>query len=116
MMKKFLKGLSLAVALTLTAGGVAAQDYVGFWEYGSGYALLGDNNDGSYLYLGTTGRYCVTPGDSYSRMNRILAQNGQNDIYWWVDEWCNDGYVRICIENVRGSVGCSTYVDLGWQR
>lgn len=110
-------GLLVAAIISMLSVPTYAQEYVGGWAHGPGYAVLGDNSDDSGLRLGTTSRYCGIPGSSYSVMNGIMRRNGQSgeQIYWWIDQECSDGYIRICIENRFGESACSTYRDLGWE-
>jgi len=90
--------------------------YGGWWLSGSrqGDIVLGDGN-GFGLSLGSTERYCVTPGTSYSTMRRYIRSE-PSGVSWFVDEICNDGYVRVCVYARDGRRGCSTYVDYGWIR
>lgn len=118
-MKKFLKIVLAAAGLMATAAAPALA-YEGYWysQTNPEYMELGDNDDGTYLALGSTPGYCGRPGNSYSQMRRVLRNNGDEDITWWIQQTCDDGfdsYVKVCVENWRGQQACSTYRDYGWQ-
>lgn len=119
-MKKLLIAALASIALAAGAG-TANASYYGGWYYnddpGDGYEVLalGDSSDGTYRYLRGTSRYCGRPGASYATMRRVLNRSGDDGISWWVNHSCDDGYVRVCVENWRGESACSTYWDGGWQ-
>ncbi len=118
-MKKFLSTILMAFGLMASAT-VPALAYEGYWyaETNPEYLELGDNSDGTYLALGSTPGFCGRPGSSYSQMRRVMRNNGDGDIAWWIDRTCDDGfnsYVRVCVANWRGQQACSTYQDFGWQ-
>ncbi len=124
MVRKFIAMLAVATMFLAASATVSAaqEAYWGDWEYGTydngqRYLILGDGN-GWALELGGTERYCVYSGAGYNTMERILRQNGTNgeQIYWWIDQTCRDGYTRVCVQNYRGDYACSTYADYGWFR
>ena len=117
-MKKWLVALTAAFVF---AGAGVANAFWGQWEYngdGQEYVVLGDSSTGYGRALGGTSRYCGSPGASYANMRQVLDNNGHNgqEIYWWVDQTCNDGYVRVCVQNSSNQWACSTYADYGWIR
>lgn len=114
-MRNALFGVLAAAALL---GASPAGAYEGGWYVdnnagGREILYLGDNSDNTYRVLRGTGRYCVYPGASYAKMRGVLG-NEHNQISWWVTNSCDDGYVRVCVENSRGQSACSTYIDAGW--
>lgn len=114
-MKKFFVVFLGAMAL-LAMSVTGAVAYEGGWQYdsnGQEFMVLGDNSDGTGLYLWGTTRYCGSPGDSYSRMHRVLDRQIY-EINWWIADSCDDGYVRVCIQNRYRETACSTYIDAGW--
>lgn len=107
-----------ALAFAGSAGIASAGYYEGGWYVrnnpgGREILYLGDNSDNTYRALRGTSRYCVRPGASYARIRQVL-NNEYDQIGWWEDEICRDGYVRICVQNSRGQSACSTYEDNGW--
>lgn len=114
-MRKVLIRAMAAVSLFAAAPAMAYEGgwYVNNNPGGSEILYLGDNSDNTYRALRGTSRYCVQRGVSYARMRRVLG-NEYNQISWWESHTCNDGYVRICVENSRGQTACSTYYDAGW--
>jgi hypothetical protein len=112
----------LLIVATLLAPAVQAQTYSGGWVYreqsrhASEELWLGDGNDYG-LHMRGTERFCGQPGDRYAYMRQVLhGTRGYNPdfITWWIDRQCSDGYVRVCIRNPRGQMGCSTYANFGW--
>lgn len=119
-MKRFVSFIGAACLLVLSLA-VPAQAFEGDWYFdnnpgGREILALGDFTDNSFLLLRGSPRYCGVPGDSYAHMRNVLVRNGTNGqmIYWWIADSCRDGYVRVCIENRYNEVGCSTYIDGGW--
>ncbi|MBY0294078.1 hypothetical protein K2Q08_01960 [Patescibacteria group bacterium] len=114
-MKKFV--LFVVAVLSLLAS-PAYADYWGSWRYSQsgGYLALGDQEDGTFLHLGPTSRYCVFRGESYYSMKATLDNQGDRKINWWINRKCDDGYVRVCLKNRFEDITCSTYQDLGWRR
>lgn len=119
-MRRFFAALTIACAALLLAPSAKAQDYYyGAWEFGNDgteYLYLGDNMDGTYLYLRGDRGYCGRPGASYTSIRQILL-NQVDDVSWWIDDYCSSGrrdFVRICVENDYGQRACSTYRDMGW--
>ena len=119
MLRKVVLGVGAALALSLST--LSASAFEGDWYYdnnvgGSEVLNLGDNSDDSFLVLRGTDRYCGRPGAPYSRIRNVLRRNGTDgeQITWWIANTCDDGYVRICVENWRGEQACSTYEDYGW--
>jgi len=122
-MMKFFSVMVLTLLLPISA---ASADHIregdaffGGWIYdnnrgGSEYLLLG-NGDGSGLELRGTSRFCVRSGASYATMRRYIGSQ-RGFVSWFVDEICNDGYVRVCVYSVSGRQACSTYRDYGWKR
>lgn len=115
------KILMVGVTAMSIVGGIvgSASAYEGGWAVrnnpgGREILYLGDNSDNSFRSLRGTGRYCGDTGSSYATMRRVL--NGVDDqVTWWEDYTCDDGYVRVCVTNNRRSA-CSTYIDQGWVR
>lgn len=92
------------------------DSYYGGWELSNrrqGDMVLGDGS-GTGLDLGTTERYCGRPGSKYSVVRKYIASNYPNSVSWFVDDVCNDGYVRICVYSERGNMACSSFVNQGW--
>jgi hypothetical protein len=92
------------------------DSFYGGWSMSNrtqGNMVIGDGN-GWGLSLGTTERYCGRPGVGYSKMRNFIKSNYPDWVSWYVDEVCDDGYVRICVYSAGGSQACSTYVDWGW--
>lgn len=119
-----MKKLMLTAALAMFAFPVHADHlvegdsfYGNWWLSGQtqGDMVLGDGN-GYGLVLGTTPRYCVRRGKSYSVMRSFIRDNYPDGVSWYVDEVCRDGYVRVCVFSYSGAKACSTYVDYGWRR
>ena len=115
-MKKFMTMAVAAIAMVASAG--VAEAYQGGWYVdnnrgGSEILYLGDNSDDTYRSLRGTSRYCGRRGASYATMRRVLG-NEYDQITWWEDHVCNDGYVRVCVQNSYGQRACSTYEDYGW--
>ena len=88
--------------------------YGGWWLSGqrAGDIVLGDGS-GSGLSLGSTERYCKRRGSGYNTMRAYIASN-PNGVSWYVDEICNDGYVRVCVASRSGNEACSTFRDYNW--
>ena len=115
-MRKLL--LAAATATALAGSAVNASAYEGGWYFDNnpgGWEILylGDGDDDTYLQLGGTGEACGRRGNSYAHMRRVISSNYPHQLSWWVDYTCGD-LVRVCVENVRGQSGCSTYVYEGW--
>lgn len=73
--------------------------------------MLGDSSDDTYTGFEGTRGFCAARGDSYAYMRRVVSA-AQEEVYWWVDADCGR-VVRICVENVYGDGGCSSYL---WDR
>jgi hypothetical protein len=123
MIKKFFTALTVtAFALFATMQTALAssvyegQSFYGEWD--TSYERQGDidlgDGSGWYLDLRSTPLYCVQRGSSYSTMNRYIRSNYPENVSWFVDEVCSDGYVRICVYASWGDVACSTYREFGW--
>jgi hypothetical protein len=80
-----------------------------------GDIILGNGN-GRGLSLGSTERYCNQPGSGYSTMRRYIESNYPDQVSWFVDRICTDGYVRVCVYAYWGDLACSTFADFGWVR
>jgi len=113
--------IAIAAAMAMCIASSAAYAYVGDWAYDDtpgGWEILnlGNNTNGAVRILRGTKRYCGRPGAAYATMRRVLLRNGTEgeQINWWVDATCRDGYVRVCVRNWRGESACSTYWDGGW--
>ncbi len=81
--------------------------------------ILGDDSDGTGLYLSNTSMYCITPATRGSAsIRRMLQDNdlyGNGQIYWYIDEECTGDYVRVCISTDSfGDIGCNTYRRIDW--
>jgi len=122
-LKYFRKMFLAAAAAALVFAGftTAASAYVGDWSYddnrgGLEVLWLGDNSDGTSLLLRGTDRFCGRQGVPYATMRNILLRNGTQgeQVGWWINNSCTDGYVRVCVENWRGESACSTYWNGGW--
>ncbi len=113
--------IACAFAVSASAGHIRiGQDFQGGWIFdnnsgGSEYLLLGDNN-GWGLELRGSERFCGKRGASYQTMRNYIASNYPEPVFWYVDDICNDGYVRVCVESGSGRTACSTYRDRGWKR
>ncbi len=91
------------------------QAFYGGWAIPNIYRgeMVVGNGMGLGLSVGGTDRFCGTPGAAYSTMARYIDSNYPMPVSWFVDEICNDGYVRICVYSNRGAMACSTYVYYG---
>ncbi|MFN3693118.1 MAG: hypothetical protein ACK4SL_03445 [Candidatus Paceibacteria bacterium] len=120
MIRQFIAALFLVFATTqvATADHLAEGDFF-YGDWNVGYERQGDidlgDGGGYFLDLRSTTRYCGRPGASYSKMNRYIRSNYPDPVRWYVDEVCDDGYVRICVYSAGGNVACSTYADYGWK-
>ncbi len=118
--KTVLLGFAAMIALAVMAVvQVPAQAFSGGWELnnnpgGFEEMYLGDNTNDSYRRLTGTSLYCGRPGVSYAQMRGIIERNYPEQLNWWIDDECQGGYVRVCVENWQGETGCSTYSDGGW--
>ena len=110
-------GLALAAGLAHAA---SAQTYVGDWSYhdnigGSEFVELRAGDDyGDWLVLRGTRDACGPRGDRYSWMRQVMDNGWPNAVTWWVTHACANGTTRVCIRNVHGQSGCSSYADMGW--
>jgi hypothetical protein len=127
LINKFFASVMGATLLILSLATVPAQanhiyegdSFLGGWALSDrrqGDMIVGDGN-GSGLSLGSTERFCGRQGASYSKMRSYINSNYSNGgLSWYVDEICNDGYVRICVYSASGNQACSTFEDWGWVR
>ena len=118
-MRSMLIGAVAAISL-LAAPSAANAAYEGGWYFDNnpgGWEILalGDNSDDTYRILRGTDRFCGRRGASYATMRSIINGNSGEQITWWVADTCDDGYVRVCVQNWRGRSACSTYWDDGWE-
>jgi len=111
--------LAAAAAAALLIAAPAANAFVGGWYYdnnagGLEVLHLGDSSDDTYLVLRGTDRYCSRPGVSYATVRNLLNSVG-GPVNWWIDNECDDGYLRICVSDSQGWDACSTYANGGWR-
>ena len=110
----------LATTLSLALFATTASAYEGDWYYddnrgGSEVLLLGDYTEGFDVEFYGVGGWCGRKGASYAQMRQVISSNGNNSVYWWVDQTCgNDNYARICVTGGRGQQACSTYGVQNW--
>lgn len=111
-------GLALAPTIAAADHIYEGQSFYGGWSVSNsvqGNIILGDGN-GWGLDLRSTERYCKKRGTGYSTMQRYIRSTYGDNLSWFVDEICSDGYVRVCVYADWGDMACSTYADYGWRR
>lgn len=109
----------VVAALTLAASAAGSSAFEGGWyvddnPLGREILYLGDNSDNTYRKLRGTLRFCGKRGHSYATVRGVMMRNGNAQLTWWVVDKCDDGYVRVCMENRYSERACSTYIDQGW--